>query len=128
VSDILDVLIPHRDEVFSGTYYAQLPNTPSATSATFDYNTVDPTEWHYQALFSQVMVAQSTSAAIKTKADLKWRVGGYIVTQDGRFYEIISVQQDYAAASKQAFRYLSVVSGVDFVIRLSEKENPWGLK
>ena len=126
--DMLSLLQPHPEQVFSGTYYAQLPNTPSATAATFDYNTIDPTSWHYQALFSQVIVAQSTSAAIKTKADLKWRVGGYIATQDGRFYEIIAVQEDFAAAPRQAFRLFSDVAGTEYVIRLSEKDNPWGLK
>ncbi len=126
--DILDVLIPHQDEVFTGTYYEQMPNSPSVNGVPFDYNTVDPTSWHYQALFSQVIVAQSTSAAIKTKEDLKWRVGGYIATQDGRFYELIAAQQDYAAAPRQAFRMLRDAAGTEFVLRLSEKENPWGLK
>jgi hypothetical protein len=128
VYDILDVLIPHPAEVFTGTYYATMPNSPRESGVSFDYSTVDPTSWHYQALFSQVVVMQSTSAAIKTCDDLGFAVGGYIATQDGRFYEIISVQQDYSSAQQQAFRMMSVVAGVDFVIRLSEKSNPWGLK
>ena len=126
--DMLSLLQPHQEQVFTGTYYEQLPSTPSVVSVTFDYNTVDPTSWHYQALFSQVVVSQSTSAAIKTKERIKWRVGGYIATQDGRFYEIIAVQEDFSSAPRQAFRLFSDAAGTEYVIRLSEKDNPWGLR
>lgn len=127
--DVLDMLIPHQNEVCTGTYYTRLPNTPDDNGIPFSYENVDTTEWHYQQLFANVPVKDATSAAVKTREDYKWRVGGYIATQDGRFYTIIAVQQDYkSVASEQAFRTLSTVPGVDFVIRMTEKENPWGLK
>ncbi len=126
--DILDLLNARENQVFSGTYYDGMPKTAQDSGITFDYEYVDPTAWHYQSLFSQVIVKDSTSSAIKTKMDLHYKVGAYIATQDGRFYEIIAVQQDYQSASKNAFRNLAQVAGVEFVIRMSEKSNPWGLR
>ena len=126
--DVLNILIPHEKEVCTGTYYERMPNTPNDNGITFDYENVDTTEWHYQQLFANVPVKGATSAAIKTCDPMDWKVGGYIATQDGRFYTIIAVQQDYKSASEQAFRNLSLVPGVHFVIRMTEKENPWGLK
>ena len=125
--DVLSILIPHGDQVCTGTYYERMPNTPSDNGISFDYENVDTTEWHYQQLFANVPVKNATSAAIKTVEPLDWKAGSYIATQDGRFYSILAVQQDYKSASEQAFRHLSLVPGVHFVIRMTEKENPWGL-
>lgn len=126
--DVLDFLIPHPNTVCTGTYYERMPTAPTNNGITFVYEPVDVTEWHYQQLFANVPVKEATSAAFKTREPLKWRVGGYVATQDGRFYSIIAVQQDYKSASSQAFRSLALVPGVDFVVRMTEKENPWGLR
>lgn len=125
--DVLSILIPHPEQVCTGTYYEKLPNNPADNGISFDYENIDMTEWHYQQLFANVPVKNATSAAIKTKEPMEWKVGSYIATQDGRFYSIIAVQQDYKKASDQAFRFLSLVPGVEYVIRLTQKENPWGL-
>ncbi len=126
--DVLDILIPHPTEVCTGTYYDRMPSAPGDNGVSFDYEPVDVTEWHYQQLFANVPVKDATSAAFKTCEDLSWRVGGYVATQDGHFYSIIAVQQDFKSASSPAFRFLSAVPGVHFVVRMTEKENPWGLK
>lgn len=125
--DVLSILIPHSEQVCTGTYYEKLPNSPADNGVSFDYENIDMTEWHYQQLFANVPVKNATSAAIKTKEPKEWKVGSYIATQDGRFYSIIAVQQDFKKASDQAFRFLSLVPGVEYVIRLTQKENPWGL-
>ena len=125
--DLLDILTPHSREVCRGTYYKTKPKGTSDAGAPFSYEYVDPTSWHYQQLFQNVKVAEATTAAIKTKSAVDWKVGGYVKTQDGRFYLIVSVQQDYNAAPRQAFRIFGQVVGTDYVIRLTEKSEPWGI-
>ena len=126
--DLLNVLMPREREVCTGTYYERMPTHPSEAGVSFDYEPIDTTEWHYQQLFANVPVKDATSAAFKTLAAMNWKVGSYVATQDGHFYSIIAVQKDYKSASDQAFRHLALVPGVHFVVRMTEKENPWGLK
>ena len=125
--DLLDLTTPHAREVCKGTYYKTIPKDATVTGEPFGYEYVNPTAWHYQQLFSNVKVSDATAAAIKSKTPLAWRVGAYVRTQDGRFYMIISVQQDYNAAPRQAFRIFGKPAGVEYVVRLSEKAEPWGI-
>ena len=125
--DLLDLTTPHAREVCNGTYYDSIPKDVNVTGQPFGYEYVDPTSWHYQQLFSNVKVSEATTAAIKSKTPLKWRVGGYVRTQDGRFYTIIAVQQDYNAAPRQAFRIFGNAAGVEYVVRMTECDEPWGI-
>lgn len=126
--DLLDIFAGKWDKVFTGNYYKELPNAPDDNAITFEYEAIDPTEWHYQRLFSNVVTTKSSSCAIKTNTPLSYQVGSYVVLQNGKLYEIISVQEDYQSVEKQAFRYLQRVAGVDYVIRLVELPNAWELK
>lgn len=125
--DLLDLMTPHAREVCKGTYYDALPKGKDVTGQPFGYEYVDPTSWHYTQLFNNLKVSDATTAAIKSKTPLSWKVGGYVRTQDGRFYMIIAVQQDYNTAPRQAFRIFGNPAGVEHVIRLTEKNEPWGI-
>ncbi len=125
--DLLDLMTPHAREVCKGTYYPTKPKTATVTGEPFGYEYVDPTAWHYTQLFNNLKVSEATSAAIKSKTPLDWKVGAYVRTQDGRFYTVIAVQQDYNSAPRQAFRIFGNPAGVEFVIRLTEVSEPWGI-
>lgn len=124
----MDIMTPHPKQMCRGIYYATYPRTPNVAGQNFEYEYVDVTSWRYRTILTNVTANEATSAAIKTKIDFKWSVGGFIRTQDGRFYTIISVAQDYNAAPKQAFRMFGNPAGVEFVLRLAEKEEPWGVQ
>lgn len=126
--DVLDLLKPHANEVFTGKYYKSTTPLPSLVPEVFDYEIVDVNERHYQTLFSQVVTKDAMTCAIMTCDDCGWSVGTYVKAQDGKFYSIIAVQTDYNAAPKQAFRMLSDVAGVEYVLRLSEQKEPRGLQ
>ena len=64
---------------------------------------------------------------IKTKEHLEWRNNGYILTMDGRLCRIISVTEDVRAASLEARAMFAIPIGTEFVIRLVEVDNPWGI-
>ena len=125
--DLLDLTTPHAREVCKGTYYDTMPKDATVTGKPFGYEYVDPTAWHYQQLFSNVKVSEATTAAIKSKTPLPWKAGSYVRTQDGRFYIVIACQQDYNAAPRQAMRLFGNPAGTEYVIRLSEKDEPWGI-
>lgn len=126
--DVLDLLKPHADEVFTGKFYKSVTPSVELVPEIFDYEIVDVAERHYQNLFSQVITTEAMTCAIRTCDDCGWAVGTFVRTQDGRFYTVIAVQTDVNAAPKQAFRMLSNVAGVEYVIRLSEQKEPRGIK
>ncbi len=126
--DLLTLLTPHARDVCSGKFYEKMPMTPTDSGQVFTYEYIDPTSWHYNQLFQNVKVSESASAAIKTKTPLPWKVGSYLRTQDGVFYYILSVQRDYNAAPRQAFRMFAEPAGVEYVLRLAEREEPWGVQ
>lgn len=124
----MDIMAPRAEQVCVGKYYENYPKTPEIAGERFEYEYIDPTSWRFKNLFSNVTANESTTAAIKTKINLKWKVDGFVRLQDGRFYAIVAVAQDFNAAPKQAFRYFGNPAGVEFVIRLVEKDEPWGIK
>ena len=126
--DVLDLLKPHENEVFTGKYYKSTTPSPSLVPEVFDYEIVDVNEKHYQTLFSQVVTRDSMTCAIRTCDDCGWQVGAFVKAQDGRFYTVIAAQIDYNAAPRQAFRMLSNVAGTEWVLRLSEQKEPRGLQ
>lgn len=126
--DLLDIFAGKFNNTFTGSYYEKMPDSPDITGVAFDYEHIDPNEWHYQRMFSNVTANQAASTAIKTNDNLNFKAGAFMALQNGKFYEIVSVQEDYQSAEKEVFRYLAIAPGVDFVIRLIEKDNPWGLQ
>lgn len=136
--DYLDLMQGKYFQLQSGKYYKRLPTAvmPAAESAPqdpdtvgipFDYETLDPTEWHYKQLLQNIIDAQGATLTIKTKSALDWRNNGYIAAMSGNLYRIISVTEDVRAASSEARALFAVPVGTEFVIRLVEIDNPWGI-
>lgn len=132
--DYLDIIQGRYYQTQGAKYYRQLPipetgaaQSPEAIPQPFEYEAVDPTEWHYRQLLQNLIDKEAATYTIKTKTRLVWRVGGYVVTMSGRLYKIISVTEDVSATSRQARRLFAVPVGTEYVIRLSEIENPWGI-
>ena len=133
--DYLDIAQGRYFQTQAARYYRVLP-TPQAKDVPsheqdpqpFEYEALDPTEWHYRQLLQNLIDKEAASFTIKTKTRLLWRVGAQIVTMDGRLYKIISVTEDVSASSRQARRMFAVPLGTEYVLRLVEVENPWGVR
>ena len=132
--DYIDLMRGKFYQLECGKYYIKLPTSsqterqdPDTVGIPFDYETLDPTEWHYKQLLQNLIDAQAATATIKTTDRLEWRNNGYIVAMDGRLYRIISVTEDVRAASREARALFAVPVGTEYVIRLVEIDNPWGV-
>jgi hypothetical protein len=92
-----------------------------------DYEYVDPTEWHYKTLLSNLTETEAASATIKTTEPLKYNPRAFFLLDNGRLCQMLSVTEDTAAAQREAARLMPVPIGTEYVIRLLEIENPWGI-
>lgn len=123
--DTLDLLRGRVNYVFTGSHYSTQPNTPDDEHADFDYEYVDPTEWHYQKLFGNILNNDGATTTIKTNDDMSWRVDQYVALQDNKLYKVVSVMKDYQSANREAFRFLKDAPQIDFIVRLIEIDDPW---
>ncbi len=126
--DLLDLLHGKVNYTFTGVHYSRRPDTPDQEGGgIFDYEYVDPTEWHYQKLFGNLINNDGATTTIKTNDDLDIKVSQkqYVILQDEKLYRIISVMKDYQSESKQTFRFLKEAPEIDYIIRLVEVDNPW---
>lgn len=125
--DLLDIFDGKYDKTFVGTHYEKMP-TEEINGVKFDYEYLDPKEKHYQMVFNNVSGHEASSTAIKTKDAKSWKINSYIALQDGTFYTIVSISKDNQSGNKEQARYLSSLTGVDYVVRLQEHDNPFMLR
>lgn len=125
--DALDLLHGRVNYVFTGSHYPTQPNTPDDEHADFDYEYVDPTEWHYQKLFGNILNNDGATTTIKTNDDMSRKVDQYVALQDNKLYKVVSVMKDYQSANREVFRFLKDAPQIDFVVRLIEEHDGWGI-
>ena len=129
--DFLDILEGHYYKTHTGRYYEKLPEAITYATTVealyeleggmdFDYEYINPTEWRYKQLISNLTQSDAADAAIKTCEAIDWRVKGFILLDTGRVCQIISVQEDVSAASREAARYMPLPVGTEYVMRLVE--------
>ena len=63
-------------------------------------------------LFGNLAGSQAWSATIKTNARIDFKVGAHVKLQDGKMYEINSVDTDMKADENRAFMDISDNSGI----------------
>lgn len=135
--DYLDIMQGRYFSTLTGKYYEELPvgglvekgKNPNtrAVGVPMDYETVDPTEWRYRNLITNLVEKEAATLTIKTREALGYKVGSFIITMDGRLCEITSVIQDVRSAQKEALRIFPAPFGTEYIIRLTERDNPWGI-
>ena len=132
--DFLDILSGRFYQTNPANYYENLPTpeifpadpSESVEPEPFDFEFVDPTEWHYKQLLGGLIDREAATATIKTRDAIRFRQSGY-VTFDSRLFAILSVTQDTRSANREAMRYTPVPLGTEYILRLVEIENPWGI-
>lgn len=93
----------------------------------FDFEFVDPTQWRYKQLLQNLTDDNMASATIKTNTPLEYKPKSYIMLDNGRLCQMLSITEDTNAASREAALLFPVPVGTEYVIRLIEIENPWGI-
>ena len=125
--DLLDILHGRQKFVFTGSYYSILPNALEDEHALFDYEHIDPAEWHYQKLLGNVINSDGATTTIKSNDDMNWKIDKYVVLQDMKLYKIVNIMKEYTSSNKEVFRFLKDAPEINYVIRLQEMDNPWEL-
>lgn len=126
--DYLDLANPQRRFTASAYYYPQEVDSPDIGGARFTYEYVDPLSHTYRKLFGNIQSTQGEGeVTIRTNTRLEYARGAYVKTQDGKYFQIIQMMTDFSAANKQAMRLVPVPVSVEYVIRMVEVDDPWGI-
>ena len=124
--DFLDLVQKRDNEVFNGKYFKDRPKTPLDMAQLFKYDVVDPNDKSYAKVLDNLQADRGTHA-IKTNTYCGFKVNGYVITHDGLLWQVASVTKT-PSKNKQAYRYLTRAVGEEFLVRLLEVQNPWGLE
>ena len=128
VNDLLNFIIPQSDEVLKGIYYSKIPKTPNDSGVEFRYDIVDESDRSYAKILDNLVTEQAIQT-IKTNDVCDFKIKGYIVAQDGEFWQITGiVKRLVIKESKHALRLIKETPSTEYVIRLIGVENPWGLR
>ena len=128
VDDLLSLLNTNAEEVLSGTYYPVIPKIAEDGGLEFNYDIVNDSDRTYAQVLNTIK-AEQTICTIKTNDNCGFKINGYITTQDGVFWQITGIVKHLVNKnSKQALRLLRETAETEFIIRLLEIPNPWGLK
>ena len=127
IFDTLDLMNPKARFTATANYYKETFDDPSDGAQQFNYEYVNPFSNTYRRLFSNIQTAAG-EVAIRTTDQLNFVVGGFVITQDGKAFSVLQVEKDYQAANKQVMRLFGTPVSVEYVLRLTEVENPWGIR
>lgn len=123
--DVRAMILGKKDKTSKGKYYKKVGKTGEG-GISIDYAYADMRQKAFRMLFDNIENSESRTVAISTPAIHPFKVGEYILLSDGSLYQIIAIAEDTSKVkSKQAFRHMANVAGVDAVIRLVEVDNPW---
>ncbi len=124
---LLNFLAPKDDEYLTGYYYERRTRSPEDGRMKFRYSRLDPYSRVYDTALGQMRLDRETYS-LKTRADLPWRVNGYISAQDGRFYQIVEILEDNQPRGfEEVLRLFKRAPEAEYVIRLMKADNPWGI-
>lgn len=126
MKDILNLLNPKSKFPCEGKYYKERPISPDNGAAMFNYSYVSTYSNTYRRLFANIQGVEGQTV-IRTDDQFNFKVHGYIVTQDGKTFEILQVEKDYQAAQQQAMRLFGTPVSTEYVLRLMKIDNPWGI-
>lgn len=124
IRDILDIMNPKPRFTSSARYYEEPVDGPNVGAHQFNYEYVNPFSNTYRRLFANIQ-GVAGEVAIRTDDQLKFKINGIVITQDGQAFKIIQIEKDYQAAQKQVMRILGTPLSTQYVMRLVAVDNPW---
>ena len=93
----------------------------------FDYEFVDPTSWPYKQIIPNLSDDVYATATIKTKDALGFKDRSFVMLDNGRLCQIVSIIEDTRAAEREAVALFPVPVGTEYILRLVEISNDWGI-
>lgn len=118
MKDFLDFLQLSDDEVLSGTYYKRLPKTSQDKGVPFQYDIVQDSDKTYSLMLNQIQSEQCVQT-IKTNDLIDLKIKGYVVTQDGKMWQITGIiEKPSKPGNKEALRILKKSVETEYIIRL----------
>ena len=125
--DLISLLQGKYEKALVGTYYKELPLSSEKVGVKFDYEITEQCESKNQMLLGNI-ASQSKSVTVKTNDSLDFKVKGYVALDDGSFYVIESIKENTEKANAEALRLLNSTVCTEYELKLTEHDNPWGLK
>lgn len=128
--DIRDFLNPAKAKFpFMGSYYeSKQEEELKKGGLRFRYKHENPNSATYRKLFSNVLGAEAKDAAIRTNTQLNFKANSIVILQDGTAYRISEMLKDYNSAPQEVFRISNHSAAIEYVLRLTEYENPFDIK
>lgn len=127
IRDILDIMNPKSKFTAAASYYPEPVNGPDVGAQQFNYEYVNPFSNTYRRLFANIQ-GVAGEVAVRTDDQIKFKINGIVITQDGQAFKIIQIEKDYQAAQKQVMRILGTPVSTQYVMRLVSVDNPWGVE
>lgn len=121
--DFTDLLIDTSDEYLTGYYFPRRPKTQTDGRITFKYKQLDPNARIFNTVLGNVR-EDSATYAISTNDMCGFKIGGYIVTQNGLFWTITEVITNEQADGQNAvLRWFKRAKSAKINIRMTQVEN-----
>ena len=123
-------------QTYTGRYFKSIPEPLSLTpdsseiqdpAIPFDYEYVDATTRTYKQLISNITESDGITAVIKTREHLDFKIGAFVSLMDGKLCAITAISDDRTNANIEAARFLNLPFGAEYILRLTEYENPRGI-
>ena len=116
--DFIDMLVNASDEKLTGYFYAKRPQSADDGKISFQYKQLDPNSRVFDKFLGKIR-ADSARYAISTNDDCGFNIGGYIVTQNGEFWEITEVvTNEEEKTTKNALHWFKKVSNAETSVRM----------
>lgn len=107
-----------REKPLTGLFYKVRPKSAKDTAIKFKYKQLDPNSRVFDKVLGEIR-ADSARYAIKTNDACGFNVGGYIVTQNGLFWQITEVvTNEEEKTTKNALRWFKRVNNAEISVRM----------
>ena len=124
INDSLDIFNPRERFTATGVLYSDRPEI-ACGGEEFSYEYVNPYSSTYRRLYANIQ-GEAGEVAIRSNDNIQPVINkSRIKLANGILYNVLSVEIDYQAASKQALRMFGTPVGTQLVMRLVPSENAW---
>lgn len=118
--DYLDFLVDSTTERLTGYFYKRRPKTKEDGRLPFQYEQLDPNSKVFDKVLGNVRADRATYA-IKTNDYSDFNVGGYIITQNGKIWEITEViTNEQVKGNNDALWWFKTAKNVECSVRMIE--------
>lgn len=116
--DFIDLIINNADEYLTGYYYERRPVSQADGRITFNYRQLDPNSKVFSTVLSNLRADRATYAIATNDFD-GFKVGGYVVTQNGLIWEITEViSNEEAKGQNDSLRWFKTARGAEWSVRM----------